>query len=376
MTAEARRVIIVGAGVTGLLTAIRCVRAGHRVTVLDRGDIPNPGCSSFDQHRVIRALGAGDVAATRRMAGSHRRWLDLENLLDARLYRRVGVVTAWPADERDAIVAVAAEAGVATVRVDREQFPHLTFPAGSALVLERNAGVLLADRVLRAAVRWLVRRPAATLLPWRDVTAVEVNSGRVSLAGGATLGADLVLIATGPWSRKLVDLPMVLHRQTMAYLRPPENLARWWAGAPSAGRAGADGRAWLLPPGDGTLLKISSAAACREVDQVGDPRVDGDTLRSARLIAASILTDADRYTVVALKRCHYLVDATTGGGHLVRLGPTVWARGASGGDGFRTAPLVADRIAEAVSGASGGTTARRSAATRNIQPFPSRKAGA
>ncbi|WP_322779694.1 FAD-dependent oxidoreductase, partial [Frankia sp. Cas4] len=49
MPADARHVLIVGAGVTGLLTAIRCALAGHRVTVLDRGAVPNPMSSSFDQ---------------------------------------------------------------------------------------------------------------------------------------------------------------------------------------------------------------------------------------------------------------------------------------------------------------------------------------
>jgi hypothetical protein len=63
-------------------------------------------------------------------------------------------------------------------------------------------------------------------------------------------------------------------------------------------------------------------------------------------MAADILTDMDRYTVVAVKRCHYAVDAYSGAAHLVQVGPAVWARAASGGDGFRTAPLVADRIVD------------------------------
>jgi len=353
MTTDAQQVLIVGAGVTGLLTAVRCALAGHRVTVLDRGAIPNPESSSFDQHRAIRALDPGDVAATRRVAVAHRRWLELEALLGTRFYRRIGVVTAWSADEVDAVAAVAADAGLPVALIEPDRFPHMRFPTGSVGVLELDAGVLLADRVLRAAARWLDGHSAVTLLPWREVTVVDVDSGRAVLADGATLGADLVLVATGPWSRDLVDLPMVLHRQTMVYLRPPEDLVRWWENAPSAGRIGADGRAWLLPPGEGTLLKLSSATVCREVDCVvdsADDTVDDGTWWADRVMAASILTDADRYTVVGVKRCHYMVDADTGGALLARMGPAVWARAASGGDGFRTAPLVADRIAESLVG--------------------------
>jgi glycine/D-amino acid oxidase-like deaminating enzyme len=347
VTTRSRQVVIVGAGVTGLLTAVRCVLAGHRVTVLDRGAIPNPESSSFDQHRAIRALDPGDVAATRRVATAHRRWLELEALLGTRLYRRVGVVTAWPAGEVDAVTAVAAEAGLPVALVKPDELPPIGFPAGSVGVLELDAGVLLADRVLRTAARWLGRHAAATLRPRQEVAAVDVHAGRVVLAGGEALAGDLVLVATGPWSRDLVDLPMVLHRQTMVYLRPPDDLARWWASAPSAGRVGADGLGWLLPPGEGTALKVSSATVCREVGSVAAPDEKAHD-EADLLLEASILTDADRYAVLAVKRCHYMVDAATGDGQLVRLGPAVWARAASGGDGFRTAPLVADRIAAAV----------------------------
>lgn len=102
-----RRVIVVGAGVTGLLTAVECARSGHRVTLLERGPVPNPKSSSSDHHRVIRTLSADDADATGRMISAHRRWLALETLLGAGFYRRVGVVTAVPR-ERLARVRAAA----------------------------------------------------------------------------------------------------------------------------------------------------------------------------------------------------------------------------------------------------------------------------
>lgn len=346
------RVLIVGAGVTGLITAVRCVLAGHQVTVVDRGAVPHPQASSFDQHRVIRALDPADPEATRRAAAAHRRWLELERLLcgsrpGVGFYRRVGLLSAWPADRIPAITSVAAAAGVPVRPTALGDYPELGFPPVQHGVFEPDAGVLLADRVLWAAARWLTAHPAARLLAWSPVAAVDPDTGRVTLADGTTLDGDLTLIAGGPWSRALVDLPTVLYRQTMVYLRPPARMAAWWDTAPAAGRLGADGRGWLVPSGDGTLLKVSSDAACREVAGVDDP--DDDDLHWHDLImAAGLLNGIDRYTVAAVKRCHYAVDAATGGGHLVRLGPAVWARAASGADGFRTAPLVADRIVDAL----------------------------
>jgi glycine/D-amino acid oxidase-like deaminating enzyme len=339
-------VVVVGAGVTGLITAVRCARDGHRVTVLDRGAIPNAECTSADQHRALRALDPADVPGSRAAGEVHRHWLELRSLLGEPFYRPVGVVTACPAADLGAVLAAAAAAGLPVTPVRPGDLPHLRFPAGSAGVREAEAGVLLADRVLAAAARWLAAHPAVTLRPGCPARAVDADFGRVTLAGGEVVAGDLVLVAAGPWSGALVDLPLVLHRQTVVYLQPPEHLRRWWESAPSAGGLGPDGRGWLLPPDRSTLLKISTAAACREATALSEE--DDEEPWVERVLAAGILTTPREYRVVATKRCHYQVDAATGAGRLSRIGPAGWARAASGGDGFRTAPLIADRIATAL----------------------------
>lgn len=348
MTTDRRRVVVVGAGVTGLLSAVRCALAGHHVTVLDRDAIPNPGSTSFDQHRAVRALDLTDRAASRRVAVAHRRWMALEALTGSKFYRRVGMITAWAADEVDEVMAAAAAADLPVSVVDPESVPHVRFPENTVGVLERHGGVLLADHALQVLVRWLNEQPNVTLRPWQQVKAVDPETGRVYLPDAEFLDADLTLIATGPWSKDLVDLPMVLHRQTLVYLKPPEQLASAWENTPGIGRIGTSGLAWLLPPGDGTLLKVSSASVCREADAVTTGSSVEERRWAEQVLAERFLTDPDRYSVIAVKRCHYLVDAETGAAHLVKIGPHTWARTASGGDGFRTAPLVAERILEAL----------------------------
>ncbi|MBR8741644.1 FAD-dependent oxidoreductase [Nocardiopsis sp. MG754419] len=346
--------VIVGAGVTGLVSAVRCALAGHQVTVLERGAVPDPGSTSFDQHRALRTVNPTDPEATRRLAETHHRWLELEHLLcgsapRAGFYRRVGVLTGWPAAKAAAAVAVGADAGLPVEVVAPDAYPHLRFPEGGAVLREPHAGVLLADRVLWAAAGWLRRHPAVRLRPWCPVSSVDADSGRVTLADDTVEEGDLVLVACGPWSSALVDTPTVTYRQTMVYLRAPDEVARWWDTAPSAGRIGTRGDAWMLPSGDGTLVKVSSSTACRQVSGVDDEDDEDEHVWSARILAAQPLTDMDRYTVVAVKRCHYAVDTHTAGAHLAQVGPAVWARAASGGDGFRTAPFVADHIVGALS---------------------------
>ncbi|RDI50622.1 NAD(P)/FAD-dependent oxidoreductase [Nocardia mexicana] len=328
-------IVIAGAGVTGLVAAVRCARAGHRVTVVDRGPIPNHGSSSFDQHRVLRSSGSpGDGAYL------HREWLRLQSLLGGGFYRRIGAVTARPVDGLDAAVGSTAKTAV----VGPDSLPHMVFPENHVGVQELDAGVLLAERVLHAAVRWLRGQPTVTLRPWCEVTAVDTGAARLELSDGGAVAGDLVLVAAGVWTRGLVDTATELHRQTVVYVRPPGELTTWWEQAPAAAGLGADGTGWLLPPGAGTLLKLSATTMCRTVATLTEP-ADADRA-AARRCRERVLAEPDRYPVVAVKHCHYSVDARTGRAALERVGPAVWARAAVGGDGFRTAPLIADQIAE------------------------------
>ncbi|MEU0531471.1 NAD(P)/FAD-dependent oxidoreductase [Amycolatopsis tolypomycina] len=332
-------VAVVGAGVTGLVTAIGCARAGHRVTVLDRGAVPNPASTSSDQHRALRVLRPDDVDGTARMAEARRRWAELESLLRTDFVRPVGVVTAGTPDELARAFDTARQADVPATAVAPEALPPVLFPDGTSGVFDPGGAVLLADRFLRAAVGWLAAHPGVTLRPGCAVTGVQDHS---VLADGEELQADVVLLAGGPWTRDLAGPPVVLHRQTMVYLRPPSHLTKWWATAPGVGRIGAERSAWLLPPGDGTLLKISSDAVCREVATTADADDPGPWAR--RLLAEPILAGAEDYVVAGTKDCHYAADAGTGGPVLARLHPSVWARSACGGSGFGAAPLVAREI--------------------------------
>lgn len=52
-----KRVLVGGGGIAGLLTAWALSRRGIAVTVFEQGPLPNPKCSSFDEHRIVRPAG-------------------------------------------------------------------------------------------------------------------------------------------------------------------------------------------------------------------------------------------------------------------------------------------------------------------------------
>ena len=93
------RFVIVGGGAIALLTAVNCVSAGHAVTVVDQADIPFSGATSFDRHRVTRALILNEPAAAVAAVDAHYRWIALQDMLSTRIYEQVGALTVLPQDK-------------------------------------------------------------------------------------------------------------------------------------------------------------------------------------------------------------------------------------------------------------------------------------
>jgi glycine/D-amino acid oxidase-like deaminating enzyme len=352
------RIGIVGAGVIALLTAIDCVAAGHDVVLVDQGDIPFSGATSFDRHRVIRALHLGDPGATSAALHAHERWIELERLLSTGFYQQVGALTAVAPDDITGASTMLATAGATAQVLDPDdlavRYPHIGFPAGVRAVLESRAGVLLADRVLAACVGWLRWHANAELHPRRPAVGVDVDSATVLLADGARVHADALLLAIGPWSRSLlppdVADELVLHRQSTVYCDVPARDAPAWARTPAVSALGTPGGAWLVPPVAGTPLKLSAASACRTVAEVGDnttaPHWRDHLVDSFAPLIPGFRAD----WLIDTRDCYYLARASTNGPMLATFGRTVLSYAACGGSSFKFAPLIARSLTERLTG--------------------------
>jgi len=347
---------VVGGGVVGLLTAVRCARAGARVDLFDRDEIPSRWATSYDRHRVVRALHPGDAALTVAAARALAGWSELGRRLGPDLLYPVGALTAMAPARVPAVLALLARTGLAGARLDPDalarRYPVLRFPAGLAAVSEPGAAVVLADRMLAALAGWLAAQPGVRLYPRHRVVSVPPG-GVLRLYDGGVRTADTVVVAAGPWSGELVPPVLrdrlVLYRQSTLSYRPADPAG--WAGLPAVPALGTAGGAWLIPPVAGTPVRLSAASACRPAPELAERTTP--VPQRDRLVAefGPLLAGFDPARVTAAADGYYLADPAGPGPLLATLGDgATWLYPACGGMSFKLAPLVAGVLAGLATG--------------------------
>ena len=348
------RIVVVGGGVVGLLTAVECVRAGAEVDLVEQSGIPSATATSYDQHRVVRTLHRGDPLLSVAAAGLHEAWVETERRLGGRFYHRTGVLTVTTDVEAELTLLGGTGVPVRALsgRDLSARYPQLRFKPGQRALLEPAAGTVLADRALLAAARWLRGHPAVRTHAHRQVTQVT-ECAQVRLADGQVLAADGVVVAAGPWSRSLlpaaVGAGLTLKRQTMLSYSPS-----WfpgaWSRSPAVLGLGSTGDAWLMPPVAGTPVRLSAASACRTVADLTDRQTPGTWRTHLIRRFSTLLTAFEPNAVTGATEGYYLTDESGQGPLLARLGDAVWAFAACGGMSFKFAPVLARALADRAMG--------------------------
>lgn len=345
------RIVVVGAGIIGLMVAAECARAGAQVDLVDQGDIPSRLATSNDLHRVVRALHRDDAALTTVAAAAQRAWLETLRLLGDGCCTQTGVLTAMEADRVGPNLALLTWAGVGAQEIGpaelRTRCPHLSFAPGTAAVLEPTSGVVRAGQALKALAGWLSRQPGVRLLPGHRVTGVGAADA-VRLDGGSALTAERVVVAAGPWSRELlaesIGQELTLYRQTMLSYAPPAGSV--WAGTPAVLGLGPERGAWLMPPTAGSPARLSAADACRAVPWMTDRTAPAQWRDHLIRKFAALLTDFDPAAVTGAADGYYLATQDGGPAFAATGDGTVLAYAACGGMSFKFAPLIARSIAD------------------------------
>jgi sarcosine oxidase/sarcosine oxidase subunit beta len=360
-------VTIVGAGIYGLCLAWALHRRGAAVRLFEQGPIPNPLSSSFDEHRITRHTygdlsGYGDMMPAA-FAAYESLWADLgvRHLSPSSIVyvvRQASGLYEDTAHDLDRLGIAHRPLSGADVEA---RLPMLRTD-GMVMAFEaEGAGMLFANRIVADLVRWL-GEAGVELRAHAAVSEVDPETGRI-VVDGTEQRADLVVIAAGAWLPMLHPAAarhrLIASRQTVLYLEPPASLAAAWAAAPVMIVEDIGTGAYILPPRQGTRLKIGDHHFTRRGAADDGRTADETDIATVRQHAQRNFSGFEDYRLLEARVCYYTV---AGDERFVvePIGTHGWVLSACSGHGFKLAALIASGLADALTG-------RRSAA--EISPW-------
>lgn len=209
-------VVVIGAGVVGLGVAWRLAQRGARVTVFDKG-AAGQGASHAAAGMLAACAEAepGEEALIKLGRASQALWpafaaeLREASGIDVELRREGTLIVALTADDQARIthdLAFQKSLGLPVEWISaaeaRRREPHLGPRLAGAIASPEDHQV--ENRKLANALRIAAERAGVTLREHTPVARVAVSQSRargVTLADGAEIGADAVVLAAGAWSR-------------------------------------------------------------------------------------------------------------------------------------------------------------------------------
>jgi len=205
------KVIVVGAGINGVTTAIELRKRGQEVVLVDPGPLPHPLAASTDISKAVRAAYGADEEYTELAERSIERWRKWNQQFGTRLYHEVGVMFVRrqemkPGDFEHESFKTLEKRGH---KVERMNAPQLwkRFPAWNPElyrdgVLEIEAGYAESGR----AVAMLIQRAKSAgvkLCEGATFSQLNERDNRVSgiaLNDGQQIAGDFVVMAVGAWT--------------------------------------------------------------------------------------------------------------------------------------------------------------------------------
>jgi glycine/D-amino acid oxidase-like deaminating enzyme len=199
---------------------------------------------------------------------------------------------------------------------------------------------------------------------------VDPMHGRVTLANGSVVDADVLVVAAGPWAQRLVPSiasRVTPSRQVVVYFAPPPEIAEAWTRHPMILDIDPAVGFYLVPPRDGTGLKVGNHG----FTLVGDPDRDrvatAEEARAIMDLCAHRLRDFGRYTLAEAKTCFYDVEPKER--FIVeRLAPRGWIMSGFSGHGFKFGAVLGLELAKAIDGGRDAADVTRWAAGLSVPP--------
>jgi len=350
------KISVIGAGVMGLSAARALLQDGHQVTVYEQGSVPNPLASSADRSRLIRWPYGGMTGYMRMVGEAYDAWERVWDDIDARHYTETGTLMLdrsagqWVEDSVSAMTGAGINLEHLAPELLRETYPYLDAAGARAAYLVPQGGVLHAAKIVEGLARFVAHRGGA-IERERVVATLDPRRAELTLADGETVAADLVIVAVGPWTGRL--LPefaerLTPSRQIVAYLEPPSDLEDSWRTAPMLLDINDDGGAYVVPPALGAGPKIGDHTFSMTGETDRNRAVCDDEVRGLIDFARPLIANLDEYRVTEAKTCFYTMTADQR--FIVEPHGKAWVMAGFSGHGFKFAAVLGEAVAGAISG--------------------------
>jgi glycine/D-amino acid oxidase-like deaminating enzyme len=345
------QVLILGAGIMGLCTAWALLRQGFAVRLLDQVQPPNPAASSVDHHRLIRHAYGAQRGYMRMVDDAYAAWDRLWADLGEVLHIPTGVLAlddsagAWVRDTRAALRADGRAHEDLTGAEIAARFPYLSGAGIRDAFFCPAGGVLLAERIVAALARHVVAEGA--VIEVARATAIHPGRASVTLEGGGTRGADVLVVAAGPWIPRL--LPEVARRvtpsrQVVVRLEAPSAA---WKNAPMLLDLAAEGGFYLVPPVAGTPIKIGDHSFSRQGHPDDDRTPDPREVERILALARKRIPGIEGFAQLGSATCFYDVEPDERF-VIEPLPPRSWVMSGFSGHGFKFGAVLGERLAQAI----------------------------
>ena len=366
------KIIVVGAGINGVTSAIELKKRGHEVMLVDPGPLPHPLAASTDISKAVRAAYGPDEEYTALAERSLPLWRKWNQELGVELYHETGVLflrqrPMEPGDFEYESCKVLEKRGHKLERINsarlRERFPAFNAERFHNGFFDPDAGYVESGRVVATLVEH-GKSLGVELREGARFTALDEDDDRVhgvvledrqrKARPARHVAGDAVVMATGAWTPYLLPFTKKFFRATghpVFHLEPyepelflPERFPFFGADISTTGYYG-------FPLNQG-VVKIANHGPGREMppespDRAATPAEEKD-LREFLSGAIPALAEAP---IVHTRICMY---CDTHDGHFW-IAPDPERPGlviATGdcGHGFKFAPVLGEIIADAVEG--------------------------
>ncbi|WDD30113.1 FAD-dependent oxidoreductase (plasmid) [Nostoc sp. UHCC 0926] len=350
------KVSVVGAGIIGLSAAWALQRNGHQVTVYEQGEIPNSLGSSVDQHRLIRFPYGDELGYTHMVSNAYQAWEQLWEDIGTSLYVQTGtLVLAGSSSNEDWAYSSARtleKLGFLVDWLDRDRlkynFPLFSFDSGERGFYLNSGGVLLAQPIIEKLSQYLTHQ-GVVLHPNSPIDEVDTTCAQIVLANKKVVDADILIIAAGPWVRRLLPAfyeRVIPSRQVIVYIEPPAFLASRWTTAPMVLDVAPFNNFYLVPSVMGTQIKIGS----NSFSMSGEPDYERLPSESEAIATYKLcqhrLKDFQEYSLIDAKTCFYSVAPEKH--FIVESIGSSWILSGFSGHGFKFGPLLGLALADAI----------------------------